>query len=190
MAEEKRKPIKPSVPRFKPSTPEEITAGLAGLSWGKTSKTEIGRRMTAKAPEDQLPPDTPLLTRVLYHEAMEERSAAKHRAKTAETAENPQKLRKKSPSVANEPAKSAVIEEARAAIAKIPSKLTAKTAGDFKSRLKGIGMTQSEFARLTDTPLRTVESWSKAAPPANVLVMIWLLEVVPDLRAVLEARVD
>lgn len=115
-------------------------------------------------------------------------SAVKCRAETAETAKNPQPLREKATPRITKPAVSAVISEVRAAIAKIPSKLSAETAGNFRSRLKGIGMTQSEFARLTDTPQRTVESWSNVSPPANMLVMVWLLEVVPDLRAVLEAR--
>ena len=113
-------------------------------------------------------------------ESAEPESVRKSRAETAETAKKPQKLREKT----CKPAKSAVIKTLKKAVSAKP----AESAASFKDRLKGIGMTQTEFSRLTMTPLRTVESWKAISPPENMLVFLWLLETVPGLVEVLENR--
>lgn len=118
-------------------------------------------------------------------ESAEPESVRKSRAETAETAKKPQKLREKT----CKPAKSAVIETLKKAVSAKPRNVKpAESAASFKDRLKGIGMTQTEFSRLTMTPLRTVESWKAISPPENMLVFLWLLETVPGLVEVLENR--
>jgi hypothetical protein len=201
MAEAKAK--KPPVNRFGPSTAEEVTAGLASMSFGVSSATEIGRRaLAAKASKAKTPKeaptlaeisarlsqaeaelqastanvaprksagrpkkaailprieDEPLLTRVLYHEAQEVKSAAKHGGTGAVPAPKGRKT------VENRP---------------------------FSLRLAGCGISLKEFAAMTGTPYRTVKDWSRGATPTPGLVeaMATALELFPDLRAVLEAR--
>jgi hypothetical protein len=63
MAEAKTK--KPPANKFGPSTAEEVTAGLASMSFGVSSATEIGRRaLAAKASKAKTPKEAPTLAEI------------------------------------------------------------------------------------------------------------------------------
>ena len=174
--------VEAEIPEVQSSSPTSLRP-----SGGNVEARKSGVK-AERAQYDDLPPDTPLLTRVLYHEAMTgeygaDRAAGleKHGAETVKLVVSPLKT-----------TNSVSVEAIREAVAAIPSKLTTNLVvkeEPFKDRLRGIGMTPREFADMTGTPLRTVENWSRAnnAPPIAHRV-IWLLEVVPGLRSVLEAR--
>jgi len=58
--------------------------------------------------------------------------------------------------------------------ATVPEPATAKSVDDIKALLRTARLTQRELAKLTDTPRRTVEDWSRGKSRAPGIALAWL----------------